>query len=583
MSAVRFSNLSLLGRLLTLARPYWLHLGGILALALLAGPLTLLTPLPLKIVVDSVLGPHALSEPLGSWLPAAVTASSSRLLVFAALLLIIITLLMYLQGLGSWLLQTYTGEKLVLRLRARLFRHVQRLSLTYHDTIGSSDSVYRIQWDAPSIQNVLISGGVPLVAAAFLLVGMVVVTAVIDWQLAFIALLVCPALYGITESFGHRLRGRWREIRRLDSSAMSVVQEVLSAVRVVKAFGREDYEQERFVHQSQERVRGQICLARLQGWYDLLVGLTVAAGSATVLFVGVTHVQRGVLTLGELLVVMAYLAQIYEPLKTISKRLADLQSGFASAERAFAVLDREPEVRERPHARPLVRARGAVTFDQVAFAYEKGHSVLQDIHFHVEPGVRVGIQGRTGAGKTTLISLLMRFYDPDSGRILLDGVDLRDYRLPDLRGQFSLVLQDPVLFSTSIEENIAYGRPGASDAQIQRAAEQANAHEFVCSLPEGYRTQVGERGMKLSGGERQRISLARAFLRNAPLLILDEPTSSVDVKTEAAILDAMERLMRGRTTFMIAHRLSTLESCDLRLELSGGRLVEPASAGVPLA
>jgi len=272
--------------------------------------------------------------------------------------------------------------------------------------------------------------------------------------------------------------------------------------------------------------------------------------------------------------VMAYLSQLYEPLKTISKKSASLQSHLASAERAFALLDHPPDVSERPNARRLVRATGAVAFRHVSFAYDGGSGVLHDVSFDVEPGTRVGVIGATGAGKTTLVSLLTRFYDPTEGQILLDGVDLREYRLADLRDQFAIVLQDPVLFSTSIGENIAYGRPGASDEEIVAAARAAGAHDFIVRSRQEYESRVGERGMQLSGGERQRIALARAYLKNAPILILDEPTSSVDLRTEAVILEALERLMRGRTTFLITHRASALTACDMRLQLERGRLVE---------
>jgi ATP-binding cassette, subfamily B, bacterial len=275
---------------------------------------------------------------------------------------------------------------------------------------------------------------------------------------------------------------------------------------------------------------------------------------------------------------MAYLSQLYSPLSTLSKLLTDLQSALVSAERAFAVFDEVPEVIERRNARSITRASGALALRNVCFSYGSA-PVLRGISFDVSPGIRVGISGATGAGKTTLASLLMRFYDPTAGQILLDGVDLRDYKLSDLRNQFALVLQEPVLFSTSIAENIAYARPGATEEQIIEAARLANAHEFITHLPEGYRTLVGERGMRVSGGERQRISLARAFLRDAPILLLDEPTSSVDVKTEAGIMDAMDRLMRGRTTIMIAHRLSTLENCDLRLELDRGEVIRMVASG----
>ena len=547
---------------------------GIFLLSLLSTPLALLLPLPLKIVIDSVIGSRPLPAFLIGLIPARALQSSTLLLAIAAGMLVVVTLLIHLQTLGSWLLQTYAGEGMVLDFRARLFSHVQRLSLTYHDSKGTSDSTFRIQYDAPSIQTITITGIISLISAVSTLLGMIYVTARLDLQLALVAIGVSPALWVLTRAFSNRLRRRWRDVKRLESSANSVVQEVLSSKRVVKAFGREDHEQERFVYRSTRRMKELIQVSFLQGGFDLLVGVTIAMGTAAALFIGVRHVQTGALSLGELMLVTAYIAQLYDPLRAISKKLADLQGGFASAERAFSLLDETPEVIERPNARPLARARGDVRFDNVSFAYDGTNSVLTGVTFAAPAGARVGIQGETGAGKSTLISLLTRFYEVSGGRILVDGTDIRDYRLADFRRQFGIVLQDTVLFSASISENIAYGCPTAGEERIAEAARLANAHDFILSLPEGYDTLVGERGMRLSGGERQRISLARAFLKDAPILILDEPTSSVDVRTETAILDALERLMQGRTTFMIAHRLSTLDHCDLRLEIHDGRLME---------
>jgi ATP-binding cassette subfamily B protein len=562
--------LTLYRRLANQARPYWPHVLAILLLQLLTAPLALLAPLPLKIAVDTVLGSRPLPHWLAAVLPAALTSSASVLLVVAASILVITSILSSLQDLVSELMQTYTGEKLSQDFRSRLFRHVQRLSLSYHDTRGTSDSTFRIQYDAPSIQRVIVDGLVPLCGAATTLVAMIYVTARIDLKLALVALSVSPVLFVLTRAYGPRLRRNWKEIKKLDSSAMGVVQEVLASVRVVKAFGREDREQARFVEQSSMRVRREIEVAALQGTFDIFVGIVMATGSAVALVIGVQQVRAGQLSLGNLLLVMAYMQQINKPLKTLSKKTADVQSSLASAERAFALLDELPEVSERKDARRLTRATGSLLFLDVSFAYDAEHVVLHRVSFAAPPGTRVGIRGTTGAGKSTLMGLLMRFYDPTDGEITLDGVDLRDYSLADLRRQFAIVLQEPVLFSTSIGENIAYGREGATREEVVEAARLANAYEFIMALPEGFDTPVGERGMRLSGGERQRISLARAFLKDAPILILDEPTSSVDVKTEAVIMEAMQRLMQGRTTFMIAHRLDTLATCDMQIELEKG-------------
>ena len=574
MTSGRYTDLTLFRRLLGQARPYWPHLGGVLLLSLLSSPLVLLTPLPLKIAVDSVLGSEPIPGFLDALLPEVVTSSGATVLIVVVSLVVAIALLTELLQLATSLLSTYTGEKLVLGFRTRLFRHTQRLSLLYHDSKGTTDSAYRIQYDAPSIQWIATESVPPITTAVATLVGMIYVTFQIDWQLALVALAVSPFLFLSAWAYGRPLRSRWRRVHHLDSSALAVVQEGLAALRVVKAFGQEAREGERFARRSSESVRERIRVALVEGGFTISVGLLTAAGTAAVLFIGVRHVQSGILTLGDLLLVMGYLVQLYAPLNTLSQSKATLQGSLASAERAFALLDETPDVVERPDARTLSRASGAVAFRGVSFAYRADRPVLHDVSFEIEPGTRLGISGTTGAGKTTLVSLLTRFYDPTTGRILLDNVDLRDYKLADLRNQFAIVLQEPVLFSTSIAENIAYARADASEEEIVEAAKAANAHEFIVGLSRGYDTQVGERGMSLSGGERQRIALARAFLKDAPILILDEPTSSVDVKTEAAIMEAMTRLMQNRTTFMIAHRLSTLEHCDVRLVIEDGRLVE---------
>jgi ATP-binding cassette, subfamily B, bacterial len=572
--AARYTNFTLYQRLLRQARPYWPHIGGIFLLSLLSTPLALLSPLPLKIAVDSVIGSQPLPRFLEVVLPAAATNTPASVLGVAAVLLIAVRLAHELRLLCGSLLGTYTGEKLVLGFRSDLFRHVQRLSLSYHDSKGTADSLYRIQYDAPAIQYIAIDGVIPFITATCTLTGMIYVTAQLDWQLALIALAVSPVLFLVSRIYRPRLRSQARQLRKLESSTLSVVQEVLAAIRIVKAFGREEDEQKRFVSRSSESLGARLRMALAEGAFSILIGLTTMAGTAAVLIIGIIHVRSGALTLGELLLVMGYLSQLYAPLATMSRKPANLQSHLASAERAFSLLDEQPDVAERPNVRPLSRASGAVAFRNVSFDYGKGRPALHNLSFEIGPGTRLGIAGRTGAGKTTLVSLLTRFYDPTAGRILLDGIDLRDYKLADLRNQFGIVLQEPVLFSTSIAENIAYARADASDKEIIEAAKAANAHEFIVRLPEGYDTQVGERGMQLSGGERQRISLARAFLKNAPILILDEPTSSVDMKTEAEIMEALERLIRGRTTFMIAHRLSTLANCDVRLEIEDGRLVD---------
>jgi ATP-binding cassette, subfamily B, bacterial len=563
-------DLKLLRRVFKESRGFRLRIIGIFLLSLLEAPLFLLAPVPLAIAVDSVLGDQPVPRFLQPLLPDSFT--DKQLLIAAAVLQVLIVLLVNLQALATQVLQTSTSERLTMSFRSRLFSHVQQLSFTFHDRRGTSDSLYRIQYDTPSLGGLALDGVIPVVAAVVTLVSVLVVIIGIDAGLALIALAVCPLLILLAWRFKGTMRTQYKESKKLDSSAMGVVQETLSTLRVVKAFGREDAEHKRFLSHADRSVTAKVRLARTEGTMALLVDVVTAIGTGAVLYVGVTNVQSGVLTLGELLIVISYLSRLYAPLKTIARKVASIQSSLASAQRGFEILDEQPEVVDHPHPRSLVRASGAVEFQHVSFSYDRQHEVLHDVAFAVDPGARVGIAGRTGAGKTTLISLLMRFYDPQLGSIHLDGIDLREYRIRDLRNQFGLVLQEPVLFATSIFENIAYGRPDASLDEIKAAAEAAGADAFIRELPDGYETNVGERGMQLSGGERQRISIARAFLKNAPILILDEPTSSIDVATEAAIMDAMTNLMRGRTTFMIAHRLSTLASCDLFLRVDAGNV-----------
>jgi len=568
-----YTNLDLLSRLLALARPYRLHIIAILLISLLSTPLALLIPLPIKIAIDSVIGSKPLPDFLAILLSTNNAPSKTSILVLAVGMLVIITLLSQLQALGNSLLSTYVGEELVLSFRGKLFRHVQRLSLSYHDLKGTSDSTYRILWDTAAVRYVTIDGLIPFISASLTLAAMVYIIFLLDWQLAVVALAVSPVLFLLARTYHHRLRNQSRHVKNLESVALSVVQEVLTAVRVVKAFGQEEREQERFMRRSDEGMQARIHLVFTEGGLGLLLGLTTALGAAAVLFIGVRNVQSGIITLGELILAMSYLSQLYGPMQTISKNVARLQSHLASAERAFALLEEVPDVFECSNAKPLARSQGAVKFRDVSFTYDGEHQVLKNISLDVPAGMHVAIAGETGAGKTTLMSLITRFYDPSAGQILLDGFDLRDYKLADLRSQFAIVPQDPLLFSTTIAENIAYAQPSASQKEIIAAAKAATAHEFIVGLPHGYDTPVGERGMRLSGGERQRIALARAFLKDAPILILDEPTSSIDMETETEIMEAMERLIRGRTTFMVAHRLTTLENCDLLLVLEDGQLI----------
>jgi ATP-binding cassette subfamily B protein len=567
------SDRSIYRRLLIEAKPYWLAMAGYFLLTLLEIPLALVLPLPLKIEVDSVLGSHPLPWFITPLIPAGSEKSIAFLLIFPAVLLIGIAFLTQLQALVKMVMYTYIGEKLVLRFRAKLFLHLEQLSLSYHDRKSSSESVYRLQNDASALPSVLLDGLVPFTTATLTVIAILYVTARIDWQLVLIAIGVSLVLMWATYWNAGRLRESWHRAKEMDSSAMSLVQEVLGSLRVVKAFGGEAREQQRFILQSGKGVWLRIAVSYRAGIFKLIVGLTIAAGMALALFFGGLHVRSNRITIGDLVMIMAYLAQLYIPLSMTTNKISALQTALAGTERAFSVLGEPAEVIEGPNARTLTRAQGGVIFRHVSFAHRDDHPILKDVSFEVPAGSTVGIVGKTGAGKTTLVSLLSRFYDPTEGHVLLDGVDIRTYKLADLRSQFGLVPQDPVLFSRTIAENIAYASADAGENDIIEAAKAANAHDFIMRLPEDYQTVIGERGATLSGGERQRVALARAFLKNAPILILDEPTSSIDLKTEASIMEATQRLIRSRTAFIIAHRISTLENCDILLTIEHGKVV----------
>jgi len=532
--------------------------------------MTLIFPLPIKLLVDSVLG----SQPLPGYLTIFVGSqvSTSLALWLAISILMAAAVLTYLQNLVNVWYSNKVGNRMTLDVRTRLFRQMQRLSIAYHDTMGAADSAYRTLNDAPMLRSFGIDSLIPLTTSILTLGAMILVMVFLDWQLALIALLVSPLMFLLTFLFRPRIRAGWRKFRASESAAMAVAQESLGASRLVKSYGQEERKNKELVSHYDASLSASLKVQVDSAIYSLLVGILTAAGLAAVLYIGIGHVQAGILTLGSLLVVNYYVTQLYGPLRNVGQSILDIQMSLTGVERYRAVLDEKPDVPESPHALPLTRARGEIAFKNVSFEYTKDHPVLHGISFELPSGNRLGVVGPTGSGKTTLSTLLLRLFDPTNGVITLDDIDLREYKLADLRNQYAVVHQETVLFSTSVAENIRFAQPNATMDEVIAAATAAKAHDFITNLPNGYDTLVGERGMKLSGGERQRISLARAFLKNAPILILDEPTSSLDVHTEAAILDTIQELMKGRTTMMIAHRPSTLRDCNMILVLEDGRV-----------
>jgi len=532
--------------------------------------MTLIFPLPIKLLVDSVLG----SQPLPGYLTVFVGSQVSKTLALwlAISILMAAAVLTYLQNLVNVWYSNKVGNRMTLDVRARLFRQMQRLSVAYHDTMGAADSAYRTLNDAPMLRSFGIDSLIPLTTSILTLGAMILVMVFLDWQLAVIALLVSPMMFILTFVFRPRIRAGWRKFRASESAAMAVAQESLGASRLVKSYGQEERKNKELVSHYDASLSASLKVQVDSAIYSLLVGILTAAGLAAVLYIGIGHVQAGILTLGSLLVVNYYVTQLYGPLRNVGQSILDIQMSLTGVERYRAVLDEKPDVPESQNALPLARAKGKIAFQGVSFEYTKDHPVLHDISFELPAGNRLGVVGATGSGKTTLSTLLLRLFDPTRGMITLDEIDLRDYKLADLRNQYAVVHQETVLFSTTVAENIRFARPNATMDEVIAAATAAKAHEFITNLPNGYDTLVGERGMKLSGGERQRISLARAFLKDAPILILDEPTSSLDVHTEAAILDTIQELMKGRTTLMIAHRPSTLRDCNMILVLEDGRV-----------
>lgn len=558
-----------LPRLLPYARPHRKSLALSALLMALGVAASLGAPWPLALLVDSALG----DRPAPSWLQALGLDTTSRLVwaaVIASVGLVIVS--GGLNVLDNYV-NTRIAQRMTLAYRSELFEHSLRLPMSYHDRWRRGALMFTINHNSACMGDITVAL-LPLVQNALTVVGMVFVAFRIEPVLALLSLTVVPFVYYSTGWYGGYVEPRLRSVRDMESESLSIVHEAMAMVRVILTFGRNQHEHTRFLSQGTTAVQARIALTVQQTVFSLVLNLITAVGTALVLWFGAHQVIAGRLSIGQLLVVLAYVVAIYQPLTAISSTIAGLQQQLISLEAALEMSDAKVEVFDRPGARDVARARGEVRFEGVGFDYPDRVGTLRDINFVAEPGAVVAVVGPTGAGKSTLVSLLPRLVDPSMGRVLLDGVDLRDLRLAALRSQCSIVMQEPLLFSGSIMSNIRYGDLDATDAAVQAAARDANAHDFITRLPSGYNTILGERGQTLSGGERQRIAIARAFLRDAPLLVLDEPTSSVDSRTEAVILEALERLMAGRTTFMIAHRLSTVRGATQILVIDDGRLVE---------
>lgn len=530
--------------------------------------LELLKPWPLKIVVDHVFTGIPVSWP---WLSG---FASQALLFVGCLMLVLVYALLGVFTITSNYVTIALGQRLVNDFRAELHAHLQRLSLVFHSRREVGDLLYRLTTDTFAIQTLAMNGVFSVLTSAALLCGMIVVLLRLDWQLTLVSLGILPVLMASITWLTRRITALATDMRVKESVLWASAQRGIGAIRVIQAFTTEEDEHRQFVAASTASLDANLRFYTFQTLYTTFINLVMAAGTAVVLWVGATHVLARQLTVGEVLVFLSYLASLYGPLNALMQTWGLIQGGRVSAERVFEILDMAPDLLDGPRGLTREEVHGAVTFEGVQFGYDSTRLVLKGIDFHAPPGSLVALVGSTGAGKTTFVGLIPRFYDPTGGRVLLDGIDVREFQLHALRQQVSMVLQPPLVFPMSVRANITYGQPGATGEQIQRAATLAQLDEFLAHLPQGLDTVVGEGGATLSAGEQLRITIARAFLRDAPILLLDEPTSALDAATEARVIQGLETLMTGRTTFVIAHRLSTIRRADTILVLKDGRIAE---------
>jgi len=555
--------MSIYRRVLRYYQPFWGKTIIGLFLSLIGIGLNLLKPWPFKIIVDDFLRPTpAARGDWRTWVPLLCSA------------LIVIQLAW---GIINWItnyLFVKIGLQALLKLRTDLYSHLQRLSLKFHDARRSADSSFRVAYDSQSIQTIYNKGFTNIFASVIALFGTFVVMLRLDWVLTLLSLAIVPLIVAAIYLFARRIRNESTSIQEQESAVLAQAQEGLSSIRMVHAFGREDFEVMQFHQRAQQSLQANLRLTLTNVNSALVISTLMVIGTAAMYYVGTLHVLAGTLSLGSLLVFSAYLLMLYQPLESLTYTAWAMEGATAGAKRCFEVLDSQDDVRDSPNAVDISSAKGAIEFRSVDFGYAESRIVLRDINLTIAPNQIVGLVGGTGAGKSTLLSLVPRFYDPATGSVMLDNRDVRDITKKSLRDQIAIVLQDTLLFSTTVRENIAYGRADATEEEIIEAARRAQADEFIRQMPEGYNNLVGERGGHLSVGQRQRIGIARAFLKNAPILLLDEPTSALDPSTEAAIMETIKELMHGRTTLIATHRLATIHDLDEIIVLEHGRMIE---------
>ena len=572
--------MSIYRRVLRYYRPFLAHtiLGLVLSLCGIA--LNLLKPWPLKVIVDQIIPSFARGERSLHFYGADFFGSQSPAFSAPGLVALLCGALVVIQlawGIINWVTNyifVKVGLQALLKLRTDLYSYLQSLSLKYHDARRSSDSSFRVAYDSQSIQTIYNKGFTNIFGSVITLVGTFLIMLRMDWQLALLSLAIVPFLLLAIYFFAHRIRRESTLIQEQESAVLAQVQEGLSSIRMVHAFGREEWEVSQFHTRAAQSLQANLRLTLTNVNSALVISTLMVMGTAAMYYVGTMHVLAGTLSLGSLLVFSAYLLMLYQPLESLTYTAWAMEGATAGARRCFEVLDRQDDVVDAPDALEVSPTTGAIQFQNVSFGYDEKRRVLFDVELKIEPNQIMAIVGGTGAGKSTLLSLVPRFYDPTSGAVTLDGRDLRRLKKKSLRAQIGIVLQDTLLFSTTVRENIAYGRPDATEEEIVNAARRAQADEFIRQLPNGYESLVGERGGHLSVGQRQRIGIARAFLKNAPILLLDEPTSALDPTTESAIMTTIKELMQGRTTLIVTHRLATIHHVDQIVVLEHGRVVE---------
>lgn len=558
---------------LSFLRPYRGRVWLLSFLSLLEIGLGVLQPWPYAIVIDHVLLHHPFRPSIQPWVDRMTSANAITFLVMVVVAGVVLQIVNQFASMFHTQVQVDTGQRMVYDLRFKLFEHLQALGLHHHITTNTGDAVYRLETDAYSIENLVMSGMFPLASSFITLAVMFVILARLDPTIALLSLIVVPFLYACLRYYTTTLVMRTERVKELESKLVERLYEVFAAMRLVKSFAREPYEARRFSRTGDEVMKARISITWQESLFSVVVSAIVILGTALILIVGGRHVLRGQMTIGQLTVVLAYLGMVYGPLSAIAHTTGQLQGALAGAKRVRAIFEMLPETIDVPGAVDATDLKGDIHFEDVGFKYPDGTEVLRDITFEAKPGEMIALVGLTGAGKTTLVSLIPRFYNASSGRVLVDGVDVQKYRVRSLRDRIAIVLQEPMLFQGTIGDNLRYGRLDATPQDIEDAARAAHAHDFISRLSKQYDTEIAEAGGGLSGGERQRLSVARAIIKNAPILILDEPTSSLDAISEEIVFAALRRLRAGRTTIVIAHRLSTVRDADRILVLDGGRIV----------